>query len=236
MLDGRKRWIGGAVTADVLAVFARSTDDGQVRAFLVDRAAARGQRSRRFAARSRFGRCRIRSSPSTGVRVPESIAPPAHRFVARRRRLLRAMRSDVAWIATDPGRRLEAACAYVQQREQFGRPIGGFQLVQEKLARMLGNVTASLAMVVQLLEAGGRRRRLADEDSALAKMWTSLRAARPWPSPGRWSAAMESCSSTMSRGSSPTPKPSTPTRARTRSTPHRRTIPHRRLRHSPDPP
>jgi len=60
-------------------------------------------------------------------------------------------------------------------REQFGRPLGGFQLVQEKLARMLGNVTASLAMVAQLSrrqDAG----HYADEDSSLAKMWTALRA------------------------------------------------------------
>jgi glutaryl-CoA dehydrogenase len=86
------------------------------------------------------------------------------------------MRSDVAWIATGiQAGALEAASAYVRQRRQFGRPIGGFQLVQEKLARMLGNVTASLAMVVQLSkrEDGGD---FADEDSALAKMWTSLRA------------------------------------------------------------
>ena len=45
----------------------------------------------------------------------------------------------------------------MRAREQFGRPIGGFQLVQEKLARMLGNVTASLALVVQLSSRAGRR-------------------------------------------------------------------------------
>jgi glutaryl-CoA dehydrogenase len=91
-------------------------------------------------------------------------------------RLLRAMRSDVAWIATGiQAGALEAASAYVRQRRQFGRPIGGFQLIQEKLARMLGNVTASLAMVVQLSrrEDAGI---FADDESALAKMWTSLRA------------------------------------------------------------
>ena len=86
------------------------------------------------------------------------------------------MRSDVAWIATGlQAGALEAAIAYVRTREQFGRPIGGFQLVQEKLARMLGNVTASLALVVQLStrqDAGD----YSDENSALAKMWTSLRA------------------------------------------------------------
>ena len=67
----------------------------------------------------------------------------------------------------------EAALAYTTGRVQFGRPVAGFQLVQEKLARMLANLTASLALVVrltQLQERGIYR----DEDSALAKMATSL--------------------------------------------------------------
>ena len=68
----------------------------------------------------------------------------------------------------------EEALRYAGVRKQFGRPIGSFQLVQEKLARMLGNVTASLTMVAGLAERqqeGVYR----DEDSALAKMWISLR-------------------------------------------------------------
>src|SRR5690606_16079329 len=91
-------------------------------------------------------------------------------------RLLRAMRSDVAWIATGlQAGALDAATAYVQRRAQFGRPSASFALVQEKLARMLGNRTASLGMVVQLSarqDAGDYR----DENSALAKMWTALHA------------------------------------------------------------
>jgi glutaryl-CoA dehydrogenase len=73
------------------------------------------------------------------------------------------------------GRALEEALAHARTRRQFGKPLGDFQLVQEKLARMLGNVTASLALVVQLStrqDAGDD----SDENSALAKMWTSLRA------------------------------------------------------------
>src|SRR5690242_15158249 len=67
----------------------------------------------------------------------------------------------------------EAALRYTTDRTQFGRPLAAFQLVQEKLARMLANLTASLGIVVrltQLQERGVYR----DEDSALAKMATSL--------------------------------------------------------------
>lgn len=175
VLRGLKRWIGGAVTADVLAVFARSTDDAQVRAFLVDRTAAgvtletiRGKVALRPMQNSVISLDDVRVAEASRLQRIES-----WRDVAM---LLRAMRSDVAWIATGiQAGALEAATAYVRQREQFGRPIGGFQLVQEKLARMLGNLTASLAMVVQLSrreDAGN----FVDEESALAKMWTSLRA------------------------------------------------------------
>ena len=88
--------------------------------------------------------------------------------------MLRVMRSDVAWIATGlQAGALEAALAYVKEREQFGRPIGHFQLVQEKLARMLGNLTASLTLVAALADKQ-QRGELKDEDSALAQMWTSL--------------------------------------------------------------
>jgi glutaryl-CoA dehydrogenase len=88
--------------------------------------------------------------------------------------MLRAMRSDVAWIATGiQAGAFEAALAYVKERRQFGRPVGSFQLVQEKLARMLGNVTASLSLVVRLVEQQARGI-FRDQDSALAKMQTSL--------------------------------------------------------------
>jgi glutaryl-CoA dehydrogenase len=88
--------------------------------------------------------------------------------------MLRAMRSDVAWIATGiQAGAFEAALAYVKERTQFGRPIGSFQLVQEKLARMIGNITASLSLVIRLTEQQARGV-YRDQDSALAKMQTSL--------------------------------------------------------------
>jgi len=86
---------------------------------------------------------------------------------------LRNMRSDVAWIATGVAAgAYEAARNYVAKRTQFGKPLASFQLIQEKLAHMLSNVTASLAMVVRLTQqqdAGVYR----DENSAMAKMFTA---------------------------------------------------------------
>lgn len=173
VLDGAKRWIGGAATADVLAVFARDAADGQVKAFLVDRAAD-GITLEKIHGKTSLRMMQNAHITLTGVRVPESMRLQnvnSFRDVAA---MLRAMRSDVAWIATGiAAGAFEAALAYVNERRQFGRTLGSFQLVHEKLARMLGNVTAALSLVVRLTEqqAKGIYR---DQDSALAKMQTSL--------------------------------------------------------------
>ena len=90
-------------------------------------------------------------------------------------RCLRAMRSDVAWMAVGAtAGAYEAALRYVRERQQFGRPLAGFQLIQEKLAIMLGNLTSSLGLMVQLTEQE-EQGIYKDENSALAKMMTSLR-------------------------------------------------------------
>jgi glutaryl-CoA dehydrogenase len=173
ILDGAKRWIGGASTADVLAVFARDVADGQVKAFLVDREAS-GVALEKIHGKTSLRMMQNAHITLTGVRVPEAMRlhnVNSFRDVAA---MLRAMRSDVAWIATGlQAGAFEAALAYVNERKQFGRSLGSFQLVQEKLARMLGNVTSSLSLVVRLTEqqAKGIYR---DQDSALAKMQTCL--------------------------------------------------------------
>lgn len=173
IIEGAKRWIGGAASADVLAVFARDVADGQVKAFLVDRQ-AEGVTLEKIHRKTSLRMMQNAHITLDGVRVPESMRlhnVNSFRDVAA---MLRAMRSDVAWIATGvQAGAFEAALRYVTERRQFGRPLGSFQLVQEKLARMLGNVTAALSLVVRLTEqqAKGIYR---DQDSALAKMQTSL--------------------------------------------------------------
>ena len=173
VLDGSKRWIGGAATADVLAVFARDVADGQVKAFLVDRQAA-GVTLEKIHGKTSLRMMQNAHITLDGVRVPEAMRlhnVDSFRDVAA---MLRAMRSDVAWIATGiQAGAFEAALRYVTQRQQFGRPLGSFQLVQEKLARMLGNVTSALSLVVRLTEQQARGI-YRDQDSALAKMQTSL--------------------------------------------------------------
>lgn len=172
VIDGRKRWIGGAVLADVIVVFAR-TEEG-VGAFLVPRDAPG------LTLETMTGKIALRIVQNSdirlaGVRVPESARLARVSTFADVARMLGAMRADVAWIAVGAqAGAYEAAVAYVREREQFGRAIGGFQLVQAKLATMLGNLTASLALVVRLTQRQAAALST-DEDSALAKMWTAAR-------------------------------------------------------------
>lgn len=172
IIDGAKRWIGGAATADLIAVFARDVADSQVKVFLVPRA------SWGLSMDTMVGKVALRPMENStirfaGVEVPESARLRQVNSWRDVNRILRVMRSDVAWIATGlQAGALDAALAYVKKREQFGRPVSGYQLVQEKLARILGNLTASLGMVVQLSaqqDAGN----YVDANSALAKMQTA---------------------------------------------------------------
>lgn len=172
VIDGRKRWIGSAVLADLIVVFAR-TEEG-VGAFLVPRDAPG------LTLTTMTGKIALRIVQNSdielaGVRVSESARLARVTTFADVARMLGAMRADVAWIAVGAqAGAYEAAVAYVRERQQFGRPIGGFQLVQEKLATMLGNLTASLALVVRLTQrqAAGAS---TDEHSALAKLFTAAR-------------------------------------------------------------
>ena len=84
-------------------------------------------------------------------------------------------RAGVAWMAVGCARgAYEHALAYACERQQFGRPIGGFQLVQDLLVRMLGNITASACLCARLsqLQAAGLA---ADEHASLAKAFCTVR-------------------------------------------------------------
>ncbi|MCF4007481.1 acyl-CoA dehydrogenase family protein [Corynebacterium uropygiale] len=172
VINGAKRWIGGAGTADYLCTFARDTADGQVKAFLVP-TSAHGVSIEILPAKSS-----LRIMQNAEIHYQDVCVEPDARLrcinsfkdVAR---CLRLMRSDVAWIATGASAgAYEAAVAYVRERQQFGKSLGSFQLTQYKLAEMLSLVSSSLALCMAVTErqSHGIYR---DEDSALLKLTTA---------------------------------------------------------------
>ena len=174
VIDGAKRWIGGAAAAHLLAVVARDADDGAAKIFLVPTAAP-GVRVERIERKTALRMVDNGHVTLDGVRVPESDRlqrVDSFRDVAR---LLRAMRGDTAFLAAGvQAGAYEAALAYTGSRTQFGRAVASFQLVQDKLATMLGNLTASLAMAVRLAQRE-EEGAATDADASLAKAWVCRR-------------------------------------------------------------
>src|SRR5213595_1648727 len=179
ILNGSKCWIGNASIADVKVVWARD-DDGHVGGFVVAKDApgfrARdidGKFSLRMSRTSEcwFENCRIsaenRLPNASGLRAPLSCLSYA--------------RVGIAWgvigAAIDC---YETALTYAKEREQFGRPIASFQLVQQKLVWMAQEITKAHLLALRLT-------RLMDVSAArpaqisLAKrnnVWMALQCAR----------------------------------------------------------
>ena len=96
-----------------------------------------------------------------GVRVPETNRLQAAASFRDTAEVLKMTRAGVAWMAVGCARgAYEHALAYACERQQFGRPIGGFQLVQDLLVRMLGNITASASLCARLSQPRGRVSRI----------------------------------------------------------------------------
>jgi len=173
-ITGRKRWIGNAAISDLLLVIAKDAADGEAKAFLVPRTAP-GVTLEDIAGKIALRMVRNADIVLDDVRVEPSARLPRIESFADLGRILAKLRYVVAWNAAGMQTgAYEAALGYALRREQFGRPIAGFQLVQEKLARMLGNATATLALAVRLTELQARGA-LTAEAAALAKGWSAAR-------------------------------------------------------------
>jgi glutaryl-CoA dehydrogenase len=174
VLNGAKRWIGNGTFADVLVVFARDVADDQVKGFLVEKGTP-GFGATKIEDKFALRTVQNADLTFTDCRLPASAKLENCNSFRDVNKVLKETRAGVAWAGV--GCQLgayEAAVTYAREREQFGRPIGGFQLVQDLLARMLGNITASIGMTVrvsQLQEEG----RLRDDQAALAKSYVTSR-------------------------------------------------------------
>jgi glutaryl-CoA dehydrogenase len=174
VLTGAKRWIGNGTFADLIVVWARDEADNKVKGFVVE-TPTDGFRAGKIEHKIALRSVQNADIVLDNCRVPESNRLPGANSFRDTALILRRTRSGVAWESV--GVMLaayEIALAYAKEREQFGRPIGGFQLVQDLLVRMLGHATASLGMVVrlaQLQDAGTYQ----DEHSALAKAFCTTR-------------------------------------------------------------
>jgi glutaryl-CoA dehydrogenase len=174
VLDGQKKWIGNATFADYVVIWARSAEDGQVKGFVVEKGTPGFETSKM---RDKIALRVVQNAHITldGVRVPEENRLQRANTFRDTAAVLRQTRAGVAWMATGCARgAYEHALAYSRQRQQFGRPIAGFQLVQDLLVRMLANITSSACLCARLaaLQQDGLAE---DHHSALAKAFCTVR-------------------------------------------------------------
>ncbi|WP_104135224.1 acyl-CoA dehydrogenase family protein [Cryobacterium sp. Y62] len=175
VINGEKKWIGNGSVGDVTVVWARD-DGGNVRGFLVDQSLA-GYHGETMTGKGSLRAVHQARITLTDVRVPlDAVLPGAHTFKDTAA-VLFATRLGVAWSALGHATAVfEAALNYAQQRVQFGKPIAGFQIVQERLTLMLSELTSMQLHCMRLaeLDAAGSLRPI---QASLAK-FHNTRAAR----------------------------------------------------------
>jgi glutaryl-CoA dehydrogenase len=172
VINGQKRWIGNATWGDVVIIWARDEEDDQVKGFVVPTDTP-GYRATKIE-----GKYSQRNVQNADIEMEQMCLPfdaklPGANSFRDTAEILKRTRVDVAWGAVGNAiGAYEAALHYTRTREQFGRPIAGFQMVQDLLVRSLGNITASIGLCVrasQMLERGVQQ----DHHSALAKAFVT---------------------------------------------------------------
>jgi glutaryl-CoA dehydrogenase len=169
VIDGTKKWIGNGTIADVVVVWARDVADGRVKGFLVEKGTP-GYRARRIDGKGSLRAVWQAEIELTNLRVPEENRLPGARSFADAGAVLAGTRNTVAWSALGHAvAAYDAARSYCEQRTQFGKPLIGFQIVQERLVRMLAEICSMQLYCLRLgrlIEEG----RFSDTIAALAKM------------------------------------------------------------------
>jgi glutaryl-CoA dehydrogenase len=169
VINGAKKWIGNGSIADVIVVWARDEADRQVKGFLVEKGTP-GYEARKIEGKGSLRAVWQAEITLTDVRVSETNRLPGANSFKDTGRVLAGTRNSVAWGALGHATAAyEIAVTYCTERVQFGKPLVSFQIVQERLVRMLAEVCSMQLYCLRLgrlIEEG----RLTDTIAAIAKM------------------------------------------------------------------
>jgi len=151
LLNGSKMWISNAPFADVAVVWAKN-EEGRINGLIVER----GMEG--FSTPETHNKWSLRAS-ATGelifddVRVPKENLLPGKNGLGAPLKCLDSARYGIAWGAIGAAMDCyHTALTYSKEREQFGKPIGAFQLQQKKLAEMITEITKAQALTLRLGE------------------------------------------------------------------------------------
>ncbi|MEB7779910.1 acyl-CoA dehydrogenase family protein [Mammaliicoccus fleurettii] len=174
ILNGEKKWIGGANLADVIPLYAVDVETGKPKGFIVK------PEQKGVDIKVIENKIALRIIPNTIIKLENVEVEEDQRLqningfkdIAR---ILYSTRAGVAYMATGAmAGALRATLDYVTERKQFGKEISKYQLIQEKLAMMQGNLSHSMAICAQLarMQEHGEYDEVA---TSTAKMMNSLR-------------------------------------------------------------
>ncbi|WP_164126902.1 acyl-CoA dehydrogenase family protein [Sphingobacterium luzhongxinii] len=174
VLNGQKKWIGNSTFSDITIIWAKDVEDNQVKGFIVRKD------NPGFSVEKIKGKMALRIVQNGLITMTECLVQEADRLPHAQSfrdtaKVLQMTRAGVAWMAVGCARgAYENALAYTLEREQFGRPIASFQLIQNHLVEMLSNLTAMQTLVFRLSELQDEGK-LKDEHASLAKVFCTLR-------------------------------------------------------------
>ena len=178
ILNGAKRWIGNASIADLIIIWARD-QDGAFGGFVLENP----QEIEGLTIEDIQGKITKRAVLNANITLENVQVPQENRLAGCRSfrdtaKVLAYTRYSVAWGAAGLAAGcFELALKYAQEREQFGRPIAGFQLIQQKLVEMAAELTQMQLLCFQLarlMESG----QMSDGAVSLAKYNNALKARR----------------------------------------------------------
>jgi glutaryl-CoA dehydrogenase len=169
VINGAKKWIGNGTLADVVVVWARDIADGQVKGFLVEKGTP-GFTATRIDGKGSLRAVWQAEVALTDVRVPAENRLPGADTFKDTGRILAGTRNVVAWAALGHATAAyEVAVTYCRERRQFGKPLVSFQIVQDRLVKMLAEVCSMQLYCLRLgrlIEEG----KMTDTIAAIAKM------------------------------------------------------------------
>ncbi|XP_052173173.1 acyl-coenzyme A oxidase 4, peroxisomal [Diospyros lotus] len=175
ILEGQKRWIGNSTFADVLVIFARNTSTNQLNAFIVKKDAPGLQATK---IENKIG---LRIVQNGDILLKKVFVPDEDKLLGITsfwdiNKVLAASRLIVAWQPIGISMGVYDMChRYLKERRQFGAPLAAFQIPQQKLVQMLGNIQAMILVGWRLCKLYEKEKMTLGHVS-LGKAWITLKA------------------------------------------------------------